>query len=114
MGSVLDLRNLRDIIDHDKAMEQQLIMNFHNCYRNCIDDLESSLKSNNPVQWRNAAHALKGIAFNLGAEELATLSFEAELASGQTLTQKAPLLAGLKIAYGQVQRALADSTENSP
>ncbi len=108
MGNVLDIRNLRDIIDNDKMLEQQLIVNFHSCYHTCIDDLESSLKTNNPVQWRNAAHALKGVAFNLGAEQLGMLSFEAEMASGKPLTHKTPLLAGIKAAYGHVQQALAD------
>lgn len=107
MNAVLDMTNLRDIIDDDKVLEAELVRNFHACYRTCVVDMEDSLHSNNPVQWRNAAHALKGVALNLGAEQLSALSYEAELASTQSLTHKAPLLAGIKAAYSDVEQALA-------
>lgn len=106
MNAVLNMHNLRDIIDNDKVLEAELVRNFHACYYTCIADLEASLH-NNTAQWRNAAHALKGVASNLGAEELSALSFQAELASAQSLTQKTQLLAAIKAAYDDVEQALA-------
>lgn len=106
MTAILNMHNLRDIIDNDKALETELVQNFHACYHSCIIDLEASLHSNNPVQWRNAAHALKGVASNLGAEQLSALSFQAELACAQSLIQKTPLLAAIKAAYRDVEHAL--------
>ncbi len=107
MNAVLNMHNLRDIIDNDKVLEAELVRNFHACYYTCIADLEASMHSNNPVQWRNAAHALKGVASNLGAEQLSALSFQAELASAQSLTQKTTFLTAIKAAYGDVDLALA-------
>ncbi|MBY0428661.1 MAG: hypothetical protein K2Q32_05530, partial [Alphaproteobacteria bacterium] len=44
MADILNMENLRDIIDHDKELERELIQNFHNCYLLCISELELALK----------------------------------------------------------------------
>jgi HPt (histidine-containing phosphotransfer) domain-containing protein len=107
MAAVLDMTNLRDIIDHDKELERELIQNFYTCYHTCISDLESSLDTMDAVQWCNAAHALKGIAYNLGAEQLGSLCLKSEQAHLADAPEKSILFLEIKTAYAAVATALA-------
>ncbi len=106
MAPVLDMTNLRDIIDNDKTLERALIKNFHTCYHSCVAELESGIVNQDNVQWRNAAHALKGIAFNLGAEDLGQLSLKAERACEHPYPEKVELLTAIKHCYAAVAQAL--------
>ncbi len=106
MVEVLNMDNLRDIIDHDKELERELINNFHTCYQLCMNELEAGIANHDNVLWRNAAHALKGIAFNLGAQDLGELSLKAEQACEVPYPEKLRMLEALKQSYAAVNLAL--------
>lgn len=106
MADILNMENLRDIIDHDKELERELIQNFHNCYLLCISELELAITNQDNVLWRNAAHALKGIAFNLGAERLGKLSLHAEKSCECPFPEKVGILEDIKNNYDAVNEAL--------
>ena len=106
MAELLTLNTLRDIIDHDQELERELINNFHACYHTCISDLEAGITNQDNIIWRNAAHALKGIAFNLGAESLGELSLKAEQASDRPYPEKVQMLEEIKTRYAAVNQAL--------
>ena len=106
MADILNMDNLREIIDHDKVLERELISNFHTCYHICISELGEAITNQDDVLWRNAAHALKGIAFNLGAESLGELSLQAEHASDIPYPQKVQMLEELKKSYAAVCQEL--------
>jgi HPt (histidine-containing phosphotransfer) domain-containing protein len=107
MVAVLNMTNLRDIIDHDKELERELIQNFYTCYHACMVDLEASFETMDAVQWRNAAHALKGVAYNLGAEQLGSLCLKSEHACHADAPTKSILFLEIKTAYAAVAGALA-------
>lgn len=56
----------------------------------CVTHIEQALDSHNPDQVQDAAHGLKGIARNMGAEALAELALHIETAcrsgEGHTLS----------------------------
>lgn len=106
MAVILDMTNLRDIIDHDVELERQLIENFHVCYRSCVTNLETALNDENIILWRNASHSMKGIAFNLGAEKLGELCLKSEQAHLAPYSEKIILLSEIKLAYAEVETAL--------
>lgn len=106
MSTVLDMTNLREIIDHDRELEQELIKNFHACYQDCMRELEAGIVNHDNVMWRNAAHALKGIAFNLGAQQLGELSLKAERGCEKPYPEKVELLGAIKHEYAAVNLAL--------
>jgi HPt (histidine-containing phosphotransfer) domain-containing protein len=112
MATILNMENLRDIIDHDQDLERELVNNFHTCYQICISELEAAIASNDNVLWRNASHALKGIAFNLGAESLGDLSLKSEQSSEVPSPEKIELLEKLKQGYTAVSQQLKLTTKS--
>lgn len=110
MPAVLNMENLREIIDNDRELERELVSNFYTCYHTCMSELETSLDTQDTVLWRNAAHALKGIAYNIGAECLGELSLKAERACESSILEKQELFEALKQSYAAVDYALKRAT----
>lgn len=73
----LDLSNLREALDGDKELEQELFEEFQQSSRELLVELEGLCDGGNE-EWRKAAHALKGISVNLGAFQLGEIAKDAQ------------------------------------
>jgi HPt (histidine-containing phosphotransfer) domain-containing protein len=85
----VDLTNLRSMTDGDSELEHALFAEFNSSFEAGITALHQALAANDTVSWHKHAHALKGIALNLGAESLAALCMQAQ---EQTLNTESPTL----------------------
>jgi HPt (histidine-containing phosphotransfer) domain-containing protein len=101
----VDLTNLRAMIDNDRDMEAELITEFYRATEEGLKILGDNL--HNPERWRQQAHALKGIALNLGAEALGELAKIAQLSFEKTPAEKQELLAALNAEYAVAKHYLS-------
>ena len=109
MHATLDMTNLRTMIDNDSAIECELIHAFHACYAASLRDLENGLTQHDNVQWYNGAHAIKGIAVNIGAYRLGDLCLHAEQASDEKNSVKQSMLDAIQQNYLEVCQALQNA-----
>lgn len=90
----VDLSDLRELTDGDPEIEAELFEEFISSSNELVEILKTSTQANNNESWRKAAHALKGIAGNLGAAQLSEYALQAQEAfesspeSKQELYQK--------------------------
>jgi HPt (histidine-containing phosphotransfer) domain-containing protein len=110
MRAILDMTNLRDMIDNDYVVERTLIAAFHECYAVSLHELGQSLRDNSHAQWRNAAHAMKGIAFNIGAYRLGDACLIAEHSCNQPPAKKHELLKAITHHYAALCQTLGSQT----
>jgi HPt (histidine-containing phosphotransfer) domain-containing protein len=99
MHEVVDLANLREITEGDPELEKALFEEFCRCGERCIDALESSFAGADNLAWKNQSHALKGTAFNLGANRLGELCKKAQEGFEYPQTEKALLLEEIKASF---------------
>lgn len=66
----LDLTNLREMTDGDKELEAHLFEEFFRSSETLMKDLITAIETGDNEMWRKSAHALKGTAYNLGAQSL--------------------------------------------
>jgi HPt (histidine-containing phosphotransfer) domain-containing protein len=85
MQQPVDLTNLRSMTDGDRELERALFIEFNSAFQDGIASLRKAIAANDTSGWHQHAHALKGIALNLGAVLLAALCKEAQ---EQTLNTK--------------------------
>jgi len=104
MEAPVDLANLRDMIDGDKEMEKALFEEFFSSFEAGIAALQSS--SGDAEAWRKEAHALKGVALNLGAQTLGELCKNAQEAQHDPEKTKAAMVATIRAEYEQVKTFL--------
>lgn len=75
----IDLTILRKSIGGDVELERELFEEFISSSGELIGELErTSIDTSKGEEWRQAAHALKGISLNLGASLLGDLSKQAQ------------------------------------
>jgi HPt (histidine-containing phosphotransfer) domain-containing protein len=74
----IDLTNLREMTGGDVELEKELFAEFCSSFEQGIRSLQESNETDNAEEWQSKAHALKGIAFNLGAQTLGTLCRQAQ------------------------------------
>lgn len=103
----VDLANLRSMTEGDAEMEKELFEQFNISFQSGISSLEESMQKNNTEAWRREAHALKGIALNLGAEKLGELCKAAQEQFADSVAVKTASLNNIKIAYHDVEHFLA-------
>lgn len=104
MNDSVDLANLRSITDGNKELELMLFNEF------CIS-AETSIQTmaeNCVENWRSAAHALKGSAYNLGAHILGDLCKKAQDNPAIDGTEKEELLNAIKAEYIRVKAFLGN------
>ncbi len=70
MSEPVDLTNLRSMTDGDTQMERELFEEFDRVFQEGIAALRGLMQSHQQEEWRKQAHALKGVAVNLGAQQL--------------------------------------------
>lgn len=102
MTNPVDLTNLREMTGGDTEIEKQLFEVFISSSIECIENMKKSVVENNEL-WRKNAHALKGTAFNLGANPLGELCKTAQekFASGQS--EKQLMLNQIEEEFGKVK-----------
>ena len=89
----VDLANLRDMIGNDKELESELFEEYRSSSESILDELDNYCQQESDNEsWKKAAHALKGIAYNLGANKLGELCKEAQDAYTLPANEKKMLL----------------------
>lgn len=102
MATPVDLTALREITDGDPELERELFQVFFASAETCIIALDASTGVDTQETWRKQAHAFKGIALNIGAQELGAWCKKAQDASSESAQHKHALLQDIKTAYAQV------------
>lgn len=105
MNTPVDLTNLRSMTDGDKEMEKALFEEFFSSFKAGVAILQSSLE--NTEAWRKEAHALKGVALNLGAMELGELCKKGQDEPNADAAAKESLLKTIQSEYERVERFLS-------
>jgi HPt (histidine-containing phosphotransfer) domain-containing protein len=106
MTSPVDLSNLREMTSADAALEQALFSEFCKSGAECIETLEMSLDEKSSALWKSSAHALKGTAFGLGANELGALCKEAQEVTDSGEDVKREVLTKIKQEFELTQNFL--------
>ena len=78
MEPPVNLANLRSITGGDDAIEQSLFQSFREAVDECRSMLNIALQTGDDAMWKQQAHALKGLALNLGAQHLSLLCADAQ------------------------------------
>jgi two-component system, sensor histidine kinase and response regulator len=107
MHPSVNLDNLRDITGGDAEIECELFQIFLESGAECLQDLASNLGDAQAENWRKAAHAFKGISYNLGAEPLGDLCTIAQNQPHDSAAAKQALLDKLHAEFGRVRAVLS-------
>lgn len=108
MTQSVDLTNLRDMTDGDPDMERELFAEFISSFENELAQLRASLSDGASETWRRRAHALKGVAFNLGAMRLGELCKQAQDAQQSNPEAKSDLLNKIGAEFEEVRHYLGE------
>ena len=98
----VDLTNFRMVTGGDPHIEQHLFTQFIEATRQNLSGLVASQEGMNEQEWRHHAHAIKGAAYNLGANELAELCLRAEKMKADTIQRKQEQLERITHAFEDV------------
>jgi HPt (histidine-containing phosphotransfer) domain-containing protein len=90
----------------DPELEKALFDEFYASFEKGINALRMSSEPAAAEKWRQEAHALKGIALNLGADHLGALCKQAQEEYNVDPTAKSALLARIEHEYQAVQKFL--------
>ena len=108
-AAVIDLRETMDRLGDDEELLGDLIVLYFEDAPALLSRLEEGVASENLVQAREAAHALKGIAANFGAARAVAAGQAVEsYAAKQDLAATRAELAELKLALQKLDQALRD------
>ena len=110
MTAPVDLTNLRSMTDGDSEMERELFAEFKNTFVSGIDQMTEATSTTAADVWASAAHALKGVALNLGAGHLSDLCKQAQDDKDSPHIHKSALLEAITAEYNKVQNYLDDVT----
>jgi HPt (histidine-containing phosphotransfer) domain-containing protein len=100
---VVDLSNLREATDGDRELEQELFEEYITSSQELVSELDDLLaQSGDNESWRKAAHALKGISANLGANRLAEISKHAQDSHEDDNSVKHDLLSQIREEHKKV------------
>jgi HPt (histidine-containing phosphotransfer) domain-containing protein len=106
MQEPVNLTNLRSMIDGDAEMEKALFEEFFSSFAAGIEALQANCTNSDTEAWRKEAHALKGVALNLGAQNLGNLCKNGQdsyLGNAQT---KEKILGDIREEYTKVKAFL--------
>lgn len=104
MNEPVDLTNLRSMTDGDKEMEKALFEEFFSSFKVGMATLQANTE--NAEAWRKEAHALKGVALNLGAMKLGELCKNGQDEPNADAAAKAELVKAIQVEYERVQQFL--------
>ncbi len=103
MNAHVDLTNLRSMTDGDKEMEEALFEEFLSSFELGMKTLAANTNEGISETWRKEAHALKGIALSLGANNLGTLCKIAQDGYQTNSEAKHKILEDIEAEYEQVK-----------
>lgn len=106
MDQPVNFDSLRALTGGDIALETELFKVFITSSAECVTGLRSACTEKNGVTWRKHAHALKGNAFNLGADRLGALCKKAESGDQAATDDKIKMLASIEEELERVNTAL--------
>lgn len=106
MSVLVNLDNLHSITGGDVGLETELFASFTKCADDCILKLSLAADDQDQAKWRENAHALKGLCYNMGAEVLGQLCREAQDSYQISKEQKSLVLGQIKDTYIQTQEAI--------
>jgi HPt (histidine-containing phosphotransfer) domain-containing protein len=106
MSDPVNLSDLREMTDGDTEMEKILFEEFFSSADICLKELSANCLDGENESWRTNAHALKGIAINLGAAQLGELCKQAQENHGFSATQKQEILTEIQTEYQKVEAFL--------
>lgn len=98
---------LTRLVGEDPALHAMLIGEFLANARECLDGLLASHTSDSPDEWRRAAHAFKGICYNLGAQRLGDLCRVAQDRFQAEMQEKSHLLEKIRAEMDYLENLLA-------
>lgn len=102
----VNLTNLRSMTDGDLDLEKSLFEEFYLSFEAGIRHLQASCEAQAVEAWRKEAHALKGIALNLGAESLGMLCKEAQDKHEAAVAVKQELVGRIEVSYREAKQFL--------
>lgn len=108
--AVVDLTNLREMTDGDPEMEKELFAEFISSFESELAELQASQSDRASETWRRRAHAMKGIAFNLGAMRLGELCKQAQETPQSNLETRIDLLKKIGTEFADVRSYLDELT----
>ena len=85
--------------DGDSEVELLLFQEFYSSTEAAIDTLTANCTDGPNENWRSNAHAIKGIAYNIGAHVLGDLCKQAQDNAGASASEKEALLKNIKSQY---------------
>lgn len=106
MAASVNFDNLRSITDGDAEIEAVLFASFLSAARTCFDKMSVALTSGDEVQWRQQAHAFKGVCMNLGANPLSELCAKAQMDWRAPEDDKRAMLQSIENEMVNVRRIL--------
>jgi HPt (histidine-containing phosphotransfer) domain-containing protein len=98
----LDFSQLRKITGGDQVLEAELFHVFLDTSNECMDFLRQSSDPGGEDMWKAQAHALKGISFAIGADDLGALCRRAQEEYLMEPADKKVLLAAIEQEYALV------------
>ncbi len=108
MGQSINFSNLQEITGGDSAIEAELFQLFLTSSADCVTGLRAALADADEKAWRDHAHALKGISFNLGAEPLGEIGKKAQDEFQASADAKKAMLADIEAELENVKAVLAE------
>jgi HPt (histidine-containing phosphotransfer) domain-containing protein len=102
----VDLTNLREMTGGDSDIEQMLFVEFCRSAQGCVQGLTQFSNDPQTENWRKSAHAFKGIALNIGANQLSVLCKQAQDQHMADAAAKALMLQSIKCEYALVEEYL--------
>jgi signal transduction histidine kinase/DNA-binding response OmpR family regulator len=106
-SSSVDVKQLLDLLDDDRALLGELVELFRADYPNHLSAAQKAIKGANFVELEHAAHTLKGTLGNLSAQQASTLAYELEaMGKGHDLSRAQETLDKLRSEIKRVASAL--------
>lgn len=106
MSDPVDLTNLRSMTDGDVDMELVLFEEFYRTFDEGIAALQGFMQPEHQEQWRKQAHALKGVAVNLGAAALGAICKQAQEQHTAEAATKTAILRDIETHYATAREFL--------
>jgi HPt (histidine-containing phosphotransfer) domain-containing protein len=104
----VNFENLEDISRGDIDLMKQLLGAFMSAADNCLQFLQTAHEQHRDDDWKHQAHALKGVALNLGAEELSEICAHAQLQWHSSYEDKADMLKAIVAGLTDVRSAVTN------
>ncbi len=109
MSQSVDISALLAITGEDKALQKQLMELFLESGDSCTEGLRQALAAKDNSAWKQAAHALKGVCYNLGAWPLGQLCKTAQEESEDSDETKKKILTDIEFEYENVRIFIENS-----